>query len=271
MMSRCLPLILFFFPGFLAVHSASAFDISLKGSPDSMIRQHEVATANGYEFVETPEDVEILIERHEMIPVVSNGFLTVLSSVSHPYARPEVRLFVERLAKQYMDANGEKLVVTSLTRPTSNQPWNAHKLSVHPAGLAVDFRISKKDHSRQWLEGVLLSLERIGVLDVTKETNPPHYHVALFPEAYKAYVADKIGEDALSEAMSWDAAGEEVREEPELDDSAERALPTAMAMRHQGIPLHASGASIALLLLAGGAGFWVGRRRAGGVLSRQNV
>ncbi|MDX1495335.1 MAG: LysM peptidoglycan-binding domain-containing protein, partial [Longimicrobiales bacterium] len=41
---------------------------------------------------------------------------------------------------------------------------------------------------RQWLEGVLTSLERQGVLEATLERRPRHYHVALFPSPYAAYV-----------------------------------------------------------------------------------
>lgn len=37
------------------------------------------------------------------------------------------------------------------------------------------------------MEGVLLSLERAGVLEATYERNPPHYHVALFPDQYARY------------------------------------------------------------------------------------
>lgn len=265
MLKRYLSFVLVFLPALFVVLPASGLErISLKGSPDSMTRQHEVATTNGYDFVKTAEDVQGLIERHEMVAIESNRFLTVLSSVSHPYARPEVRLFVERLAEQYKEANGEKLVITSLTRPTDDQPWNAHKLSVHPAGLAVDFRISAKAHSRQWLEGVLLNLERKGVLDVTREKNPPHYHVALFPDAYAAYVEGMIGPDALAAAMSRDSAEEgELQEVPATVDSTVNVLPVAMATPHEASSRQTPGASIVLLLLAGGTGFWIGKRRGG--------
>jgi len=111
-----------------------------------------------------------------------------LSGVSHPFARPEVKLFIDRLAAQYHDAIGERLVVTSLVRPTSEQPRNASPLSVHPAGMAVDLRVPAKTSTRQWLEHTLLSLESAGVLDVTREMHPSHFHVALFPDAYRAYV-----------------------------------------------------------------------------------
>jgi hypothetical protein len=36
---------------------------------------------------------------------------------------------------------------------------------------------------------VLLSLEDKVVLDVTRERNPAHYHVAVFPRQYERYVA----------------------------------------------------------------------------------
>ena len=42
---------------------------------------------------------------------------------------------------------------------------------------------------REWLQGVLASLERQGVLEATLERNPRHYHVALFPRPYANYVA----------------------------------------------------------------------------------
>ncbi|HSG47405.1 MAG TPA: LysM peptidoglycan-binding domain-containing protein, partial [Longimicrobiales bacterium] len=38
------------------------------------------------------------------------------------------------------------------------------------------------------LEDVLLGLERGGVLDATLERYPRHYHIALFPRQYAAYV-----------------------------------------------------------------------------------
>ena len=112
----------------------------------------------------------------------------VVQSPRIPYARPAVKLFIERLGAQYFAATGERLVVTSLTRPISRQPRNASALSVHPAGMAVDLRIPKNLSHRFWLEATLLSLEDEVVLDVTKERNPAHYHIAVFPRQYEAYV-----------------------------------------------------------------------------------
>ena len=100
-----------------------------------------------------------------------------------------MKTFIERLSDQYRDACGERLVVTSLTRPITRQPPNASAISVHPTGMAVDLRRSDSSGCRQWLETVLLDLEGKGVLEATREQYPPHYHVAVFPNPYLQYVA----------------------------------------------------------------------------------
>jgi nucleoid-associated protein YgaU len=103
-----------------------------------------------------------------------------------------VKLFIERLGGQYRRACGEELVVTSLTRPLSEQPRNASIYSVHPTGMAVDFRTSLNSVCRHWLESTLLYLEDAGVLEATKERQPSHYHVAVFPQPYARYVSDTL-------------------------------------------------------------------------------
>lgn len=160
----------------------------LGGSPASMRLQHTVAEESDFTFVKTPVELRVYVENEILEPVDSSeDFL--LRDVSFPYARPEVHAFIARLAAEYHDAFRETLVVTSLTRPLSTQPANAHKLSVHPTGMAVDFRVPGTAEERSWLERSLLALEKQGVLDVTREKRPPHYHVAVFPTKYAAYAA----------------------------------------------------------------------------------
>ena len=160
----------------------------LKGSESSVTRQYRVATSNGYSFLRNSAQVREFV-REDRLERVRSGKNVLLENVSFPFARPEVKLFVERLAAQYRAATGERLVVTSLTRPKSRQPRNASELSVHPAGMAVDLRIPRTPASRRWLEKTLLSLENNDVLDATRERKPAHYHVAVFPRAYTRYIA----------------------------------------------------------------------------------
>jgi hypothetical protein len=170
--------------------AAEAHASALGGSRASMQRQHQVAVEQEFTFTKKPAQVDALVKEGKLVPVRGNADYRT-SNVSFPYARPEVRLFIERLATQYRDATGKQLVVTSLTRPSSRQPSNASALSVHPAGMAVDLRVPDGATERAWLERTLLSLEDAGVLDVTRERRPPHYHVAVFPTAYVAYAAQQ--------------------------------------------------------------------------------
>ncbi|MGK2961855.1 MAG: DUF5715 family protein [Gemmatimonadaceae bacterium] len=179
------------FAALLAVPSVADAAGKLTGSVSSMRGQHAVAVKGDLEFISDAAQVQELLDKGGLERIESSQHFT-LHQVSYPFGVPEVKLFLERLGRQYHEANGTPLVVTSLTRPTSQQPRNAHQLSVHPAGMAVDFRVPQDAKARQWLESVLLQLENRGVLDVTRERFPPHYHVAVFPAQYRAYI-EKIG------------------------------------------------------------------------------
>jgi hypothetical protein len=180
--------------GLLLFSVASGLDAqALKGSRTAMRKQNHVAQEQDYSFLRTASDVRGFVEKGLLVPVSGNSFVK-LADVSFPYTRPAVKTFIERLAPQYKSACGEKLVVTSLTRPLSRQPRNASDLSVHPAGMALDLRSSRRSSCRKWLEGTLLALEAKGVLEATRERRPAHYHVAIFPESYLSYVS-KVGGD----------------------------------------------------------------------------
>lgn len=188
--------------------AAAEVSVTLQGSRSSMVRQNEVARESDYSFLRTPAEVREMVGKGFLVPIDGNEDYT-LSRVSFPYGRPELRTFVERLGAQYREGCGERLVVTSLTRPQARQPGNAHELSVHPTGMAVDLRISQSARCRGWLEGTLLSLEDRGLLDVTRERNPPHYHVAVFPGPYGEYAAKMIAAETERAELAAAAAERE--------------------------------------------------------------
>lgn len=174
----------------VALSSAPASSQSLRGSTASLDLQNRVALQHDFTFIDTGDRVRYFASEGWLVRV-RPGRDFQLYSVSFPYARPEVALFVERLAVQYRAACGEQLVVTSLTRPLTRQPRNASSRSVHPTGMAVDLRYSRNRNCRAWLERVLTELEGAGVLEATRERYPAHYHVAVFPKPYAAYVQRK--------------------------------------------------------------------------------
>ena len=169
-------------------HCPSARAESLRGSRSSVQTQYDVALQHDFTFIRSSKQLQAFVRKGYLVPIKGNRHYE-LSGVSYPYGRPAVRTFIERLSAQFQDATGEKLVITSLTRPLNRQPRNASEKSVHPTGMAIDMRIPGTRSGRRWLEDTLMSLERAGVIEATKERHPAHFHVAVFPSAYEAYVS----------------------------------------------------------------------------------
>lgn len=169
---------------------ASGWAQSLRGSRQALREAYDQATrVHDFTFLVDASHVNRFVELGLLVRLRGNSDYVVHRGVSFPYARPGVKVFVERLSGQYRRACGEQLVVTSLTRPKSRQPRNhSADWSVHPTGMAVDLRRSNSIACRSWLENVLLDLENTGVLEATRERRPPHYHIALYPKPYDGYV-----------------------------------------------------------------------------------
>lgn len=167
--------------------AGSAAAQSLRGSARSLDIQNRIAREHDFTYTETGSQVLRFVDAGYLLEVRPNRDFD-LHAVSYPYARPEAELFIRRLAGQYRSACGEKMVVTSLTRPQNRQPRNASDRSVHPTGMAIDLRLPRNRRCRAWLEDVLVSLEANRVLEATRERYPAHYHIALFPRQYTSYV-----------------------------------------------------------------------------------
>jgi LysM repeat protein len=179
---------------------------SLTPSRAGLLRQVNAANEHQFTYAYDDDDVRAMLRSGELVSLQGNSDYAIKWTVSQPYARPEVKLFVERLADQYRSACGQKLVVTSLVRPKKRQPTNSSPLSVHPTGMAMDLRVSDVRACRAWLENALINLERQGVLEAAREKRPPHYHVVLFPKPYVAYVQAKAGSEAVEGYRSPDAS-----------------------------------------------------------------
>jgi LysM repeat protein len=206
--------------GVLSLLPQDASGQSLRGSTASLDRQARAARAHDFTYIESPAQVERFVRAGYLVQVRANRDFE-LHVVSYPFARPEARTFIFRLSSQYRRACGEKLVVTSLTRPLSRQPRNASSRSVHPTGMAIDVRRSSSRACRSWLESVLLSLELTGVLEATRENYPPHYHIAVFPQPYARYVANQAAPQAQTRVASAGVLDYRVRNGDSLWDIAQ--------------------------------------------------
>ena len=177
--------------GAVGLLSSVAAAQSLRGSAASLDLQNNQALRHDFTFLRGSAQLRRFVDAGLLVRA-KGGRNYSLKAVSFPYTRPEVLLFIERLSAQYRRACGEKLIVTSLTRPMSHQPRNASPRSVHPTGMALDLRRPRNRTCRRWLEDTLLELEARTVLDATKERGPPHYHVAVFPSVYAKYVSNMM-------------------------------------------------------------------------------
>lgn len=163
---------------------------SLKGSRAKVEAAHKVALEHDFTFLTEESEVARFVSLGLLVPLTGNENYR-LEGPRLPYVRPAVKLFIDRLSKQYRSACGERLDVTGATRTW--RLWNSSPKSVHPTGMAVDLRIPKRVRCRKWLEATLVVMRRHNVILPTREKNPPHYHVAVYPNQYKAYVAARTG------------------------------------------------------------------------------
>lgn len=162
---------------------------SLRGSPASIDRMYRQAVEHDLDFYRTSAGVRNAANTGTLVRMSGNADYQ-LHQVSQPYVLPATRTFVQRLAAQYRSYCGEKLVVTSATRPQSQQLANSTAKTVHPTGMAIDLRKPTRARCLTWLRNTLSSLEGRGVIEATEERNPPHFHVAVFPDPYERYVGN---------------------------------------------------------------------------------
>lgn len=162
--------------------AASASAQTLRGSPASVDLMYMSAHEKDLAFLHSSADIYKSALAGDLRLISINSNLT-LDRVHYPFVLPYTRSFVDSLAAAYHAACGERLVVTSGSRPVDKQPRNASPKSVHPTGMAVDFRRPRSAACLEWLRASLLGLENRRVIEATEERHPPHFHVAVLQEA----------------------------------------------------------------------------------------
>lgn len=176
----------------LTLPDAEAGAQTLRGSRGSVERMYGQAQRQDLTFYRSGRGVRGAAADGDLVRLPGNDDYRV-AGVSYAYALPTTRTFVQRLAAQYRQQCGERLVVTSATRPRSMRLRNSVTESVHPTGMAIDLRKPARGNCLRWLRETLLAIEGEGAIDATEERRPPHFHVAVFPRQYSAYVAARGG------------------------------------------------------------------------------
>ncbi len=173
-----------------ATPGSTASAQSLRGSRRAVHKPYSYATLHELPFSRTSRDVKRRLHEGYLLRLgASPDYRT--HDVSFPYVTRTTLTFVRRLAAQYHRGCGERLVITSAVRPESMQPANSSEYSVHPAGIAVDFRKPRNAKCLRWLRRNLLIIEKRGDIEATEEHHPAHFHVVVIPESYKEYLASR--------------------------------------------------------------------------------
>ncbi|HEV2181243.1 MAG TPA: DUF5715 family protein [Gemmatimonadaceae bacterium] len=173
----------------LGISSTAGRAQSLHGSHTSVRYAYAYARHHELDLYRSASDVRRAVRDGNLVRLEPNGQYT-LHRVSYPYVTPTTRTFIERLAGEYHQACGAPLEITSAVRPTRQQPVNSSPLSVHPAGIAVDLH-RPTGLCLTWLRHTLLALESERVVDATEEHHPAHFHVIVFGEPYRRYLASR--------------------------------------------------------------------------------
>ncbi len=147
------------------------------------------------QFLRTPGDIYDAAKVGALKMISMTNDLD-LERVAFPFVLPNTLRFADSLAAQYHAGCGERIVVTSGARPLDKQPRNASPKSVHPTGMAVDFRKPRNPACLAWMRKSLVALEDAGVIEATEEKHPAHFHVAVLRQNPERHIQLAAGDVA---------------------------------------------------------------------------
>ncbi len=177
----------------------------LKGSPDKLARQNQVADDYDLTRMDGPAVIRRLVRSGYLVPIPRAGYgYFVDRRLGRGYARREVLSYARPWVKQFLVREGEhfadrfdgaRFKVSSLVRTEGYQELlkarnvNAaagdvdETRSPHLTGAAVD--ISKKGMSRRqlaWMRDHLVALQELGWVIATEEMATNAFHVFVEPD-----------------------------------------------------------------------------------------
>lgn len=151
---------------------------TLRGSRAAVDRAFHTAKRRDLPFVRSRHEAERRAREGDYVRLSASRNVR-LKGVTTPYVRPLTRTFLSTFAARYRQSCGDALVVTSAMRPTTVRLANSTVKSVHPTGMALDFR-APSGSCRNWMRKELLAYEKRGVVDATEERRPAHFHVVVY-------------------------------------------------------------------------------------------
>ena len=90
-----------------------------------MNRQHRQARTHDFTFMESAARIRRFVASNLIVPLEGNSDY-LLHEVSYPYARPAVRLFIERLSRQFRSTCGKGLLTSEIAGAIGLTPRATH-------------------------------------------------------------------------------------------------------------------------------------------------
>jgi hypothetical protein len=174
---------------------------TLRGSHESVDLMYSTAHQRDLQFFRTPDDIYAAAMAGSLKLISITEDLEI-DKAGWPFVLPNTLRFADSLAVAYHAGCGERLVVTSGSRPLDKQPRNASPKSVHPTGMAVDFRKPRTQPCLVWLRKALVDLESTETIEATEEKHPAHFHVAVLRQKPEPHIQMAAGEVALTAAKA---------------------------------------------------------------------
>ena len=171
----------------------------LSGSTKQLAYEVCLADAMGLERYELQADIEKGKSERKLVEIEADGlvFSDFLPS-ERRYGRPWVKTYIETRAaemKKHFKSDYTPLRVGSLVRSFKDQQRQRNSVasckteicSSHTTGSAVDLALAPKftgAREREWLKERLLADRKRGVIVVTEEHYPEHFHVLVLPPQF---------------------------------------------------------------------------------------
>ena len=179
----------------------------LRGSHESLVRQNEMAEADGLERILDDADLADRIAQGSLVPVPTSASLHINTDLpeNRRYCRPWTAQFLNDLAKAHSrQFSGTSLEVTSAVRTVAYQRQLRHIngnaaaadgdiASPHLTGGTID--IAKQGLTAReigWMRGWLIPLEQKGLIDVEEEFKQSCFHISV----YKRYTEVRMASPA---------------------------------------------------------------------------
>lgn len=184
---------------------------------------YTTAQSENLEFLHTTSDV-YQAARLGVLKLITITEDLDLERATFPFVLPATLRFADSLAHEYHIGCGERIVVTSGARPIDEQPRNASPKSVHPTGMAVDFRKPRNPVCLAWLRTNLLALEDRHVIEATEERHPAHFHVAVLRQAPEPRITTLASNGEVAPSVTNSAGrGRRARDVDHTSDRVARA------------------------------------------------